>query len=255
MQKLSEMFWRASVEEITKGYVYDEKEKLYICLICGEAFEKGIIYTPDNNKYFEAEKYASYHVSKEHSSMFEYLINLNKKLTGLTDHQKNLLKYFYEGYSDSDIVKATGGGSTSTVRNHRFTLREKEKQAKIFLAIMQLLERNHSPKEKFITIHRGATMIDERYATTEEEKQKILKAYFREGLDGPLENFPARKEKRKIVILSHIAKKFKTGVKYSEKEVNDILKNIYEDYVLIRRYLIQYGFLDRERDCSQYWVK
>ncbi|MER7682346.1 DUF2087 domain-containing protein, partial [Streptomyces sp. NPDC096934] len=31
---------------------------------------------------------------------------------------------------------------------------------------------------------------------------------------------------------------------YSEKALNDILKPIYEDYVLIRRLLIEYGFID-----------
>ncbi len=34
-----------------------------------------------------------------------------------------------------------------------------------------------------------------------------------------------------------------------------ILKPIYHDYVMIRRYLIEYGFLDRHRDGSAYWVK
>ena len=30
---------------------------------------------------------------------------------------------------------------------------------------------------------------------------------------------------------------------------------MYEDYVHIRRYLIEYGFLDRKADGSAYWVK
>ncbi|KAB3524439.1 DUF2087 domain-containing protein [Alkaliphilus serpentinus] len=254
MIEISELFWKASVEEIVQGYVYDKENEAYICLICGEVFEKGIIYK-DDNLYFEAERFVKHHINQVHSSMFDYLIDLNKKFTGLTDHQKNLLRLFHEGLSDAEVVKEMGGGSTSTIRNHRFTLREREKQAKVFLAIMQLLEGKNSPKEKFITIHRGATMIDERYAITEEENEKILNGYFRKGPDGPLQEFPVKKEKRKIAILRHIAKRFQLGIKYTEKEVNEILKAVYEDYVLIRRYLIEYGFMERERDCSQYWIK
>ncbi|PKM78120.1 MAG: hypothetical protein CVU90_03610 [Firmicutes bacterium HGW-Firmicutes-15] len=42
---------------------------------------------------------------------------------------------------------------------------------------------------------------------------------------------------------------------YSEKEVNAIIKEVYEDYVTLRRYLIDFGFMDRKTDGSQYWLK
>ncbi len=257
MEDLSQLFWQASVEEIVRGYIYNNEKEEFLCLICGKAFVKGVIYKDDED-YYEAEKYTRLHIAKEHNSTFDYLINLNKKLTGLTDHQKNLLGLFYQGYNDAEVVKELGGGSTSTIRNHRFTLREKEKQTKLFLAIMKLLEINVSNKEnqknKFIPIHRGATVVDERYAITEEENEKILNTYFKNGLEGPLTTFPVKKEKRKIAILRHIVKRFEVGVNYTEKEINQILKDIYDDYVLIRRYLIEYGFLDREKDGSKYWV-
>ncbi|WP_374967568.1 DUF2087 domain-containing protein [Lysinibacillus sp. RS5] len=44
------------------------------------------------------------------------------------------------------------------------------------------------------------------------------------------------------MLLQHIVTKFEVGRKYS-------------DYVSIRRYLIEYGFLDRSDDCTTYWVK
>ena len=52
-----------------------------------------------------------------------------------------------------------------------------------------------------------------------------------------------------------ISKRFQIGKIYGEKEVNQILKMVYEDYVTLRRYLIEYGFLDRKPDGSQYWLK
>ncbi len=63
------------------------------------------------------------------------------------------------------------------------------------------------------------------------------------------------REKRKIIILKHIVKNFELNRKYSEKEINEVLKGIYPDFATVRRYLIEYGFMDRKDDCSLYWVK
>lgn len=253
MKDISELFWTASVEEIKQGYQYNSSTEEYVCLVCGKSYGQGIVYSQDN-VFYQAEKMVKMHITKEHSSMFKYLLEMNRKYTGLTEHQKTLLNYFYEGYSDNQIVNELEGGSTSTIRNHRFTLREKEKQAKVFLAIMELLEDKLPKKQKFINIPRSAQMVDERYAITEQENEKILKAHFPDGLDGPLIKFPL-KQKRKVIILKHLIKKFQTNKKYTEKEVNALLKEVYHDYVTLRRYLIEYGFMDRNNDGSAYWVK
>lgn len=248
---ITEIFWNSSVEEIKRGYTANEKS--FICLICGKDIEKGIIY-PDNGVYFEAEKYIRYHLVKEHNSMFSFLLDLDKKYTGLTDLQKKLLNYFYKGLSDNEIIKSEEGGNASTIRNHRFSLREKEKQAKVFLSIMEILKDKNEFKDEFIEIHRTANMIDDRYRITEEENDKVLKSQFKEGLEGKLSNFP-KKQKQKLVVLRNIISRFDINKKYTEKEVNEVLKNIYDDYVTLRRYLIEYGFMDRTNDCSSYWVK
>ncbi|MCK8060286.1 MULTISPECIES: DUF2087 domain-containing protein [unclassified Fusibacter] len=39
------------------------------------------------------------------------------------------------------------------------------------------------------------------------------------------------------------------------KELNERLKTISDDIARIRRYLIQYGFFDRPKDCRLYWIK
>jgi len=253
MSDLSELFWNASVEEIKRGYVWESDVQEFVCLLCGKRYAKGIIY-PDGERLLEAEKAMSVHIETEHSSVFEYLLGLHKKITGLTDTQRMLLHYFYQGYSDSEIVAELDGGSTSTIRHHRFTLREKEKQAKVFLAIMGLLEGRDTKKPRFISVPKTTTVPDERFFITEEENRKILAQYFPEGLDGPLTEFP-RKEKRKAAILKHISHRFEAHRSYTEKEVNEVLKPVYHDYVTLRRYLIEYGFLDREADGSRYWVK
>lgn len=252
----SELFWNASVEEMKNGYIYDSKSGSYICLICGKHFEDGIIYQEDK-VFYEAKKYIEVHIKKEHSSMFEYLLNINKKYTGLTDHQKALLLSLKKGLTDKEIASDFGQTSPSTIRNHRFKLREREKQAKVFLAIMSSISEKQtdintkSDNSKLIEIHKNATMIDDRYAITEDERTKTLETYF--NSDGSLKRFPT-KEKKKIVVLQHIAHCFNANKKYTEKEVNTILSRIFDDFATIRRYLIEYGFMERYDDCSYYWI-
>ncbi|UOQ49331.1 DUF2087 domain-containing protein [Gracilibacillus caseinilyticus] len=249
----SERFWNATIDELSKGYVYEREEQEYVCLLCNQKFEDGIIY-PIDDTLFEARRAVVHHIEATHISVFHYLIKLGKKNTGLSEHQQDLLLCFKEGLTDKEIVKQQNGGSTSTIRNHRFKLREREKQAKVFLTLMNLLDSTQQKQEKLVEFHKGATMVDDRYATTEEEKQKILNTYFKQGVDGALETFPS-KEKRKIIVLQNIAKRFEMRKVYKEKEVNEILKEIYNDFVTIRRYLIEYGFLNRSKDCTEYWVK
>lgn len=248
-------FWNVTTEELSNGYFYDKNFDSYVCLLCHESFENGIIYPIDGTLY-EAKKAIVQHINKIHVSVFDYLINLDKQYTGLTNNQKELLALFHKGLSDKEIVKAQNGGSPSTIRSQRFNLREKEKKAKVYLAIMSLLDQDSKRKEghEFIHFHKGAKMVDDRYAITEEEKRKVLSTYFKEGLDGQLDQIPS-KEKRKLIILQNIVKRFEINKVYSEKEVNSILKFVYNDFVTLRRYLIEYGFMERSKDGAEYWIK
>ncbi|SHH64465.1 DUF2087 domain-containing protein [Caloranaerobacter azorensis] len=56
----------------------------------------------------------------------------------------------------------------------------------------------------------------------------------------------------KIIVLEEIVKNFSKGKIYLEKEINRVLKRIYEDYAIIRRALIKYGFIERTNDCNSY---
>ncbi|NDI33452.1 DUF2087 domain-containing protein [Chengkuizengella sediminis] len=249
--KNSDLFWNASLEEMKCGF--KEEEEYYTCLLCGEKVEKGIIY-PNDGILYEASKYIRIHINRVHQSVFDYLIAMDKKITGLTDHQNTLLRLFYEGKNDKEVQKETGIGSASTIRNHRFALKEKERQSKSFLVMMELLKENDKKATNFVIPHQTATMVDDRYVVTEKESADILKKFFPEGTDGPLKTF-SMKQKHKLVVLREITKKIESKRIYTEKELNQILATVYDDYVILRRYLIEYGFLDRKSDGSEYWLK
>ncbi|WP_242851255.1 hypothetical protein [Clostridium sp. DMHC 10] len=94
---VSEVFWNSPIEDIKRGYIYDDKKEIYTCIICGESFEKGVIYKSGDD-FYEAEKYMKLHIVKEHGSVFDYLINMNKAYTGLTDIQSEYLAYYKNNF-------------------------------------------------------------------------------------------------------------------------------------------------------------
>lgn len=247
------MFWKADIEAMEKGYI-EVEDKGYKCLICGEVFDKDEVF-PMDNRFITSKKMIQEHIRMEHNSVIDYMLGLNKSYTSLTENQKEVLTLMYMGFNDKEIAKKLKV-KEATIRNYRFKFKEKEKQAKLFLAIMSNVKKSPHVageyEDKLISPHVAATQVDERYNTTEGEQAKVINNYFDET--GGLKNFPA-KEKRKIIVLREIAKNFKYGETYSEKQINRVLKRIYEDYVLLRRYLIEYGFLDRSNDGSSYWVK
>ncbi|WP_242873091.1 DUF2087 domain-containing protein [Clostridium magnum] len=99
----------------------------------------------------------------------------------------------------------------------RFALRERARQARAFLAIMELVE---------------------------DKMPKIA--------NPKLRVFPVKEEKRKAV-LPRFADLFGPDKEYTETEVKKIIEAIYEDDATIRRYLVDYGYLSRTNDGRKYY--
>ncbi len=108
-----------------------------------------------------------------------------------------------------------------------------------------------TPEPEMVKFPASLTVQDDRVKITTQESDKIIEQFF-DG--GALKHFP-KKQKKKLVLLHRIAELFDPEKKYSENDVNMILMRVYEDYVMIRRYLIEYGFLNRKADGSAYWVE
>jgi predicted transcriptional regulator len=79
---------------------------------------------------------------------------------------------------------------------------------------------------------------------------KVIKDYSRR--DGSLKTLPSQRKKLEA-ILRHVVKAFEVGERYSEKRVNEILSQYYEDTATLRRELIGYGLMKREGGGGEYW--
>ncbi|WP_291650725.1 DUF2087 domain-containing protein [Clostridium sp.] len=198
---MKELIRNATIEDFKRGYLWDKKKGEFICLVCGKSIGINSIIIDD-------------HVST-HGTPVERLLMLDKKDTGLTEIQKELLDMASSKFSDKEIASNLAC-SESTVRNIRFSLRERARQARAFLAIMEL--------------------VDEGTANSVNHKIRY---------------FPIKEEKRKA-LLPRFANLFEPNRSYTEREVKTLINKIYDDDALIRRYLVDYGYLKRDKYGEKY---
>ena len=64
-----------------------------------------------------------------------------------------------------------------------------------------------------------------------------------------------KKEKNKTPVLQIVLEMLKEkSLEFTEKELNEAIKEIYPDYSLIRRYLVDYKFLERDNYGRMYKI-
>jgi hypothetical protein len=83
------------------------------------------------------------------------------------------------------------------------------------------------------------------------ERESILKAFFKQSSEGPLNGYPSQ-DKKKLVILANLAEMFECNRTYTALEVNQKLKSRFEDPATLRRDLIEFGFFERTPDGKEY---
>ncbi|MDT2602212.1 DUF2087 domain-containing protein [Enterococcus hulanensis] len=235
-----------TIEEIKKGYS-KKGEFLFQCLYCDQTFDDRFVYpiSESNSQLARAEGAMIYHLKHQHDGPFEALLNLDKNQSGLSDTQKNFLTLFSKGIDDQEIADQLNI-TTSAVRNHRFKFREKKRQAKILLALLESIEE----KEQDEFTANSLIDSDERFISSKKEREKVFDIFLDEN--GKAVQIP-KKEKKRIILLQRLAESFASEKQYTEKQVNEIISEMFEDFVTIRRYLIEYGILGRTVDGTIYW--
>jgi predicted transcriptional regulator len=80
--------------------------------------------------------------------------------------------------------------------------------------------------------------------------RKVLETFL--AADGRIKAFPAQ-DKKYQVILRHVVKAFEPGMRYSEKQVNEILLRYHDDTASLRRGLIETRLMSRAGGGGEYW--
>lgn len=82
---------------------------------------------------------------------------------------------------------------------------------------------------------------EEAYDAARAEQERLVGRLF---TDGRIERVPARRKVRAAVLLE-VVSRFEPGREYSEKEVNEVLLGVHEDFAYLRRELVNYHYLER----------
>src|SRR5215213_3803453 len=89
----------------------------------------------------------------------------------------------------------------------------------------------------------GAILSGPAARPASEEENAVLRAFF----DGPrLRQIPASRKKR-VIVLRRLLQRFSPDRSYPESEVNDLLREAHDDVGTLRRELVDYGFMVRDR--------
>lgn len=81
-------------------------------------------------------------------------------------------------------------------------------------------------------------------------ERKVLQTFC--DADGRITAFPAQ-QKKQLVLLRHVLAAFEPGVRYGERELNEILRRFNDDTARLRRALVDHGLMAREGGGGAYW--
>jgi hypothetical protein len=165
-------------------------------------------------------------------------------LCGLLAEDERLLTYsavVLGARTPNAVAAATGLPARDVVRAIR-----RLEQGGLIEIVDSALVGSRSAFKDAVREHAPDPAIDEPL-DPDRAKAAVLRAFIR---DGRLVSIPAVRNKR-LTVLEHLAANFEPGVKYPERAVDTILRAWHDDYVSLRRYLIDEGLMTREG--GVYW--
>jgi hypothetical protein len=154
---------------------------------------------------------------------------------------------------------ALGANSLPDVAEHAGLLPRTAAKALSRLVAGGLLEGGGGDgyRVRYETLREAVRPPAEESKPAEESGNEVLRRFIHRGR---LLAVPAAYSKR-LVVLDHLAGLFEPGRRYPEPEVNELLVRYHPDYAMLRRYLVDDGFLDRadepapsgSRSVKVYW--
>lgn len=91
-------------------------------------------------------------------------------------------------------------------------------------------------------------VINQEDLPEDEYDRKVVRDYSRP--DGSLREIPYQ-QKKFLAVLRHVVNVFEMDVAYPEKQVNELLRHYHEDTAALRRGLVDYKFMAREKSVYQ----
>lgn len=156
-----------------------------------------------------------------------------------------------EGEMNGQLLAEKIGVTPATITHHAAKLREasliNERRDKntIFFSLNDYFIKNSATATENLIYQRvrpegGPERLQEEDQRT---RDSVIKNFFTS--DGKLKSIPAQL-KKKLIVLTHMVSRLEKGRKYSEKEMNEFIKEYHEDFATIRREFIMHHFMFRD---------
>jgi biotin operon repressor len=178
----------------------------------------------------------------------EKIVNYHKALADPT--RLRLLLLLSQGEMHGQALAEKLNLSQPTVTHHAAKLREvalimerRDKNTVFFKLNPEFISSGAEASLQFI-FSKGARNLEEK-SPENSLKESVLRNFF--SKDGRLRQIPAQ-YKKKLIALQYMVEKLDPGVVYSEKEINEFIKQFHEDFATIRREFIMHQFMYREND-------
>ncbi len=185
----------------------------------------------------------------------------------MSDEQLQLLLQFFKVMADESRLKIIGLLSTGersvgelaellglqepTISHHLGRLRglglvdvRAEGTSRIYWLNRKRLE---ALNRELLRVDEADSWIGE--VDMDEAERKIISAYVE---NGRLKQLPS-KQKKLLVILRWLSAEFEPEKRYTETDVNNILRHYHDDYASLRREMVDFHLLERESDGNLYW--
>ena len=185
---------------------------------------------------------------------------MNKQIEPTNENQ---ILDFFKALGDADRLKILGLLSNEALTITQISNRTELNPTEINKHLIQLQEQglilqegsNYRASSNAVEQKARAVLAQSRPKADPDRFQgdayerKVLNGYC--NRDGSLKDIPT-KEKKLLVILKYLLPNFEIGKHYPEQEVNEIFLKYHEDYASLRRYMVEYGLMDRDKGI--YWV-
>ncbi|OMD32057.1 metalloregulator ArsR/SmtB family transcription factor [Paenibacillus odorifer] len=178
----------------------------------------------------------------------EKIVSYHKALADPT--RLRLLLLLSQGEMHGQALAEKLNLSQPTVTHHAAKLREaalikerRDKNTVYFKLNPEFINNGAEASLQFI-FSKGAEDMEEQLPENSLQ-DTVIRNFF--SKDGRLRQIPAQ-YKKKLIALQYMVEKLEPGVVYTEKEINEYIKQFHEDFATIRREFIMHQFMYREKD-------
>jgi hypothetical protein len=179
------------------------------------------------------------------------IITYHKALSDAT--RIRMLILLRDGELNGQVLAEKLGVTPATITHHAAKLREAslihERRDKntIYFALNEYFIRSNASATADLIFknQKGESASMQTEDSRQNLKQSIIRNFFTQ--DGKLKHIPSQL-KKKLIVLGHLIDQLEKGRTYTEKELNEWIKQYHPDFATIRREFIMHQFMFRENE-------